>query len=249
MNADTIQVMAPGSHQVMTGDTEGMPAVLAPEERRRISVRLGAGLVGIGLLGLGTLLVRLEPDQWQIGELCRGLAAAVVGVPTLVSGLQGIMTGDTRRATDQLVAIAVLAAAATGDFVTATGEPIPAPGRERAEQPEPAAAVERTVVVTAPEAVEAPTVEELPVLVESAGDENGAAVDEVPDEEEDDIAAVVPGQVASDAKVEKLTPKRAATRRKTPAAKKPATAPRVVKKPVKKPGVDIPAEEPEEEEE
>jgi small subunit ribosomal protein S3 len=136
-----------------------------------------------------------------------------------------------------------------GDFVTATGEPIPAPGRERAEQPEPAAAVERTVVVTAPEAVEAPAVEEVPVFVESAGDENGAAVDEVPDEEEDDIAAVVPGQVTSDQKVEKLTPKRAATRRKPPAAKKPATAPRVVKKPVKKPGVDVPAEEPEEEEE
>ena len=102
----------------------GMPGTLAPEERRRISVRLGAGLVGIGLLGLGTLLVRLEPDQWQIGELFRGLAAAVVGIPTLVSGLRGIVTGDTRRATDQLVAIAVLAAAATGDFVTATLIPL-----------------------------------------------------------------------------------------------------------------------------
>src|ERR1700687_1694854 len=124
MNADTFQVMAPGSHQVMTADTEGMPAVLAPEERRRISVRRGAGLVGIGLLGLGTLLVRLEPDQWQIGELCRGLAAAVVGVPTLISGLRGVVTGDTRRATDQLVAIAVLAAAASGDFVTATLIPL-----------------------------------------------------------------------------------------------------------------------------
>ena len=108
--------MAPGN--------EGMPGALAPEERRRISVRLGAGLVGIGLLGLGTLLVRLEPDQWQIGELCRGLAAAVVGIPTLVSGLRGVVTGDTRRATDQLVAIAVLAAAATGDFVTATLIPL-----------------------------------------------------------------------------------------------------------------------------
>jgi Zn2+/Cd2+-exporting ATPase len=124
MNADTIQLMAPGKHQVMTAGAEGIPAVLAPEERRRISVRLGAGLVGIGLLGLGTFLVRLEPDQWQIGELCRGLAAAVVGIPTLVSGLQGVVTGDTRRATDQLVAIAVLAAAATGDFVTATLIPL-----------------------------------------------------------------------------------------------------------------------------
>jgi Cd2+/Zn2+-exporting ATPase len=101
-----------------------MPGVLAPEERRRIGIRLGAGLTGIGLLGLGTLLVRLAPDQWQIGEFFRGLAAAVVGIPTLISGLRGVVTGDTRRATDQLVAIAVLAAAATGDFVTATLIPL-----------------------------------------------------------------------------------------------------------------------------
>jgi len=98
--------------------------VLGLDERRRISVRLGAGLVGIGLLALGSFLIRVEPDQWQIGELCRFLAAAVVGVPTLVAGLRGIVTGDTRRATDQLVAIAILAAAATGDFVTATLIPL-----------------------------------------------------------------------------------------------------------------------------
>jgi cation transport ATPase len=104
----------------MIAAQEGVPGALAPEERRRISTRLISGLVGIGLLALGTLLVHLVPDQWQIGELCRGLAAAVVGVPTLISGIRGVLTGDTRRATDQLVAIAVLAAAASGDFVTAT---------------------------------------------------------------------------------------------------------------------------------
>jgi Cd2+/Zn2+-exporting ATPase len=103
---------------------ESAPGVLDPEERRRIGIRLSAGLTGIGLLGLGTLLVRLAPEQWQIGEFFRGLAAAVVGVPTLISGLRGVVTGDTRRATDQLVAIAVLAAAATGDFVTATLIPL-----------------------------------------------------------------------------------------------------------------------------
>src|ERR1700674_3932510 len=116
MNHVSIDIMTPGS--------EGMPVALAPEERRRISVRLGAGLAGVGLLGLGTLLLRLAPDQRQIGELFRGLAVAVVGGPTLVSGVRGIVTGDTRRATDQLVAIAVLAAAATGDFVTATLIPL-----------------------------------------------------------------------------------------------------------------------------
>ena len=107
-----------------TPDAGHSPGVLSVDERRRISIRLSAGLTGIGLLGLGTLLVRLAPDQWQIGELFRGLAAAVVGIPTLISGLRGVVTGDTRRATDQLVAIAILAAAATGDFVTATLIPL-----------------------------------------------------------------------------------------------------------------------------
>ena len=97
---------------------------LAPEERRRISARLGAGLVGAGLLGLGTLLVKLQPDQLQIGEMVRALAALVVAVPTLASGIRGVVAGDTRRATDQLVAIAVLAAAASRDFVTATLIPL-----------------------------------------------------------------------------------------------------------------------------
>jgi Cd2+/Zn2+-exporting ATPase len=104
--------------------SQGTPVALGGEERRRITVRLGAGLVGIGLLSLGTVLIRASPDQWQVGELCRALAAAVVAVPTLASGLRGVVTGDTRRATDQLVAIAVLAAAATGDFVTATLIPL-----------------------------------------------------------------------------------------------------------------------------
>ena len=103
---------------------ENVPGALAPEERRRISIRLTAGLTGIGLLGLGTILMRSAPDQWQIGEFFRGMAAAVVGIPTLISGLRGVVTGDTRRATDQLVAIAILAAAATGDFVTATLIPL-----------------------------------------------------------------------------------------------------------------------------
>jgi Zn2+/Cd2+-exporting ATPase len=97
---------------------------LSLDERRRISLRLGAGLVGVGLLALGSFLVRVEPDQWQIGALLRFFAAAVVGIPTLVAGVRGIVTGDTRRATDQLVAIAILAAAATGDFVTATLIPL-----------------------------------------------------------------------------------------------------------------------------
>ena len=110
--------------QTMAGMEEALPATLAPEERRRISLRLGAGLAGLGLLALGSLLMRLEPNQWQLGEICRALAAVVVGIPTLTFGIRGVLTGDTRRTTDQLVSIAVLAAAASGDFVTATLIPL-----------------------------------------------------------------------------------------------------------------------------
>ena len=116
MSAEALAPVAP--------PVEVAAGTLAPEERRRISVRLGVGLVGVGLLALGTVLLRVAPDQWQVGELVRALAATVVALPTLASGLRGVVTGDTRRATDQLVAIAVLAAAASGDFVTATLIPL-----------------------------------------------------------------------------------------------------------------------------
>ena len=99
-------------------------ATLSARERRRIGTRLGAGLAGAGLLALGTLLIRAAPSQWQIGEVLRALAAAVVGTPILVAGVRGIVAGETRSATDQLVAIAVLAAAAKGDFVTAALMPM-----------------------------------------------------------------------------------------------------------------------------
>jgi Cd2+/Zn2+-exporting ATPase len=102
----------------------GPSGVLSAEERRRIGTRLGATLVGAALLALGTAVIRLSPSQWQIGELIRACAAVVVGTPILVSGVRGVIAGETRGATDQLVAIAVLAAAASGDFVTATLVPL-----------------------------------------------------------------------------------------------------------------------------
>ena len=120
-----------------------------------------------------------------------------------------------------------------GDFVTATGEPIPAAGsRERPEAPA-AEPVERTIVIPAPEVAEPAAVEEVPVVELAAPDGDGAVVEEsAPDEEvEIEAAAGIDVDADSGEKVEKLTPKRAAARRKPAVAKKPATAPRVAKKP------------------
>ena len=141
-----------------------------------------------------------------------------------------------------------------GDFVTATGEPIPAAGaRERPEAPAPEP-VERTVVIPAqePEA-EVAVPEEVPLLDTEVPDSDGAAIEDViPDEEEAEIEAAVGIDVDAESgeKVEKLTPKRAAARRKPAVAKKPSTAPRTAKKPgTRKPAAELPASSDEGEEE
>lgn len=135
-----------------------------------------------------------------------------------------------------------------GDFVTATGEPIPV-GRDRPE--ETAEEPERTVVIPVVAQEVAPAAVEVPVLGESA-DGDGAAVEElIPDEVEEEIAQAVSDiDTDSGEKVEKLTPKRAAAKRKpATAAKKAAPAKKPVRKPAKKPASAEPADVAEEEEE
>src|SRR5580692_7761540 len=53
-----------GTTSRRAADAAAVATTLDAEERRRIGIRLGAGLVAIGLLGLGTLLIALAPDQW-----------------------------------------------------------------------------------------------------------------------------------------------------------------------------------------
>ena len=65
-----------------------------------------------------------RPSSGRSASCCAGSRRSWSARPILVSGVRGIVTGDTRRATDQLVAIAVLAAAASGNFVTATLIPL-----------------------------------------------------------------------------------------------------------------------------
>jgi small subunit ribosomal protein S3 len=133
-----------------------------------------------------------------------------------------------------------------GDFVTATGEPIPV-GRER---PEEAEEPERTVVIPAAPPAEVPVAADIPVLAEPAGEDGAAIAESIPEEVEEEIAEVVADDdLATGEKVEKLTPKRAAAKRKpATAAKKPAAVKKPARKPAKKP-VSAEGAEPEEEEE
>lgn len=93
-------------------------------ERRQIQSRLLLNLAGAGLLGLAFILDALRGDSPQLTEALKALAAAVVAVPVLWRGLRGLASKDPRSFTDQLVSLAVLAAAVSGDFVTATLVPL-----------------------------------------------------------------------------------------------------------------------------
>lgn len=104
------------------------PAQVSPTldaaERRQIQSRLLLNLAGAGLLGLAFILDALRGDSPQLTEALKALAAAVVAVPVLWRGLKGLASKDPRSFTDQLVSLAVLAAAVSGDFVTATLVPL-----------------------------------------------------------------------------------------------------------------------------
>ena len=86
--------------------------------------RLLLDLLGAGLLGIATLWLWLSPDQSQIGYLLQAMGAIVVALGLVWSGLKDAFSGNDSRPSDQLLAIAVLAACAYGDFVTATLVPL-----------------------------------------------------------------------------------------------------------------------------
>ncbi len=101
-----------------------MQVPLTREERRRISTRLGADLAGLGLLAVGLGIAWATPDQAQVGALVQALAALVVAAPVLARGAVGLVRPTPLGHTDQLVALAVLAAMSVGEFVTATLVPV-----------------------------------------------------------------------------------------------------------------------------
>ncbi|MEM6532512.1 MAG: cation-translocating P-type ATPase [Myxococcota bacterium] len=99
-------------------------SALTSTERRRISRRVGTYLFGMGLLGAGHLIGSTSPAQRDIGELICASAALLVSLGVFREALSGLVTRPSRNYTEQLVALAVLAAFASGDFVSATLVPL-----------------------------------------------------------------------------------------------------------------------------
>ena len=97
---------------------------LTNNERKSISRRLIVSLVGAALLGLGLALETFWPHQALVGQLVQALAAVTVALHTFNRALQGFFASPPTELTEQLVALAILAAFAIGDFTTAALVPL-----------------------------------------------------------------------------------------------------------------------------
>ncbi|WP_286184613.1 heavy metal translocating P-type ATPase [Pantoea sp. Cy-639] len=81
-------------------------------------------MLALGLLGLGLAWRWLAPAQDGVAQLVLGLAALLVAVPVLRSAWHSLLRPSLHGVTDQLIALAMLGAWATGDLATAALLPI-----------------------------------------------------------------------------------------------------------------------------
>jgi len=93
--------------------------LLSRSERRSLAVRLTLALITAGLLILSTIIWIVAPGQADVAELVAGGAALLVAIPALSAGWYSLRHPDLHGITDQLVALAVIAAWAGGDLTTA----------------------------------------------------------------------------------------------------------------------------------
>lgn len=92
--------------------------------RQHLARRLLLDLIGAGILVLSSVWLWLVPQQAQIAFLLQAIAAVFVAFGVVLRGLRDVFSSDGRQYSDQLLSVAVLAACAYGDFVTATLVPL-----------------------------------------------------------------------------------------------------------------------------
>jgi Cd2+/Zn2+-exporting ATPase len=92
---------------------------LDDEEQRELAMRLASVLIGGGLLALGWAWGRFQPDQATVAAVVQLVAVVVVSWPVFRQSIEGFFAKDPGSYTEQLVALAILAAVVIGDFTTA----------------------------------------------------------------------------------------------------------------------------------
>jgi Cd2+/Zn2+-exporting ATPase len=105
-----------------------MPAagagLLTRSEQISLGLRLALSLIAGGCLILSVALQYFVPSQRDVAELIAGVAALIVAVPALSAAWQSLRYPDLHGITDQLIALALIAAWAIGDLTTAALLPL-----------------------------------------------------------------------------------------------------------------------------
>jgi len=100
------------------------PLLLSGSEQLSLATRLTLAIVSGGCLLVAGGIRLLRPAQQDVAELVAGLAALLVAVPTLRAAWRSLRQPDLNGITDQLIALAILAAWASDELVTAALLPL-----------------------------------------------------------------------------------------------------------------------------
>jgi heavy metal translocating P-type ATPase len=99
-------------------------ALLSGSEQRSLAARLTLSLIAGGLLLVSGAIALIEPAQHDVAELVAGVAALLVAVPALRAAWRSLRQPDLNGIMDQLIALALIAAWASGSLVTAALLPL-----------------------------------------------------------------------------------------------------------------------------
>jgi heavy metal translocating P-type ATPase len=100
------------------------PSLLSSTEQRSAARQLTLAMLALGLLALGLIWRWLSPEQTGVSQLLLGFASLLVAVPVMRSAWYSLRYPSLHGITDQLIALAMLGAWATGDLLTAALLPI-----------------------------------------------------------------------------------------------------------------------------
>jgi heavy metal translocating P-type ATPase len=98
--------------------------LLAFVERGLLGLRLTLAMFAGGLLLLAVLWQVAFPEQRALSDLIAGGAALLVALPVLASAWESLLHPSLHGVTDRLIAVALIAAWASGDLMTAAVLPI-----------------------------------------------------------------------------------------------------------------------------
>ncbi|AGE28237.1 cadmium-translocating P-type ATPase [Pseudomonas poae RE*1-1-14] len=99
-------------------------SMLTSAEQRSAARQLTLAMLALGLLVLGLVWRWRAPDQNGVSQLLLGVASLLVAVPVMRSAWYSLRFPSLHGITDQLIALAMLGAWATGDLLTAALLPI-----------------------------------------------------------------------------------------------------------------------------